>query len=67
MDALPEKMPRPEREAKPVGFIMLRADERAQFDALSSMQKGYFLHWLRSNPKDPQWSKAMLKAIGQRP
>ncbi len=60
----------PEMNAKPLGFIMLRDHERAEFDALSLAQKGYFLHWLRSNQRynhGDSWRKAVRKAREQRP
>lgn len=44
----------PELSAKPIGFVMLRDHERAEFDTMSAAQKGYFLHWLRSNGNVPR-------------
>lgn len=69
MSELPERMPRPEREAKPLTFMLLGDDEKAEFYALTDPQKGYFLHWVRSNPRWSQggWSRAIRKAREQRP
>lgn len=58
----------PELHAKAVAFIMLREDERAAFLALTPAQRGYFLHWCRSNPKrNPAWEWMIRRAKAQRP
>jgi hypothetical protein len=70
----------PELSAKPLGFIMLRPNERAEFDALSERQRGFFLHWVKSNGKRlgivdrwwrgdgmNWWKTGMRKAREQRP
>lgn len=63
------KMTSPEKNAKPLGFIMLRDHERAEFNALSEAQRGYFLHWVRSNRNcaGDYWNVAIKKAREQRP
>lgn len=58
----------PELTAKPLGFIMLRPHEQAAFDAMTEAQKGYFLHWCRSNPwSGRSWDKMVDRAKEPRP
>ncbi len=61
----------PEINAKPLGIIMLRDDERDEFASLSEAQKGFFLHWVRSNERRLRigvdwWKRGMRKAREQR-
>ena len=72
----------PELNAKPVGFVAMLKAERAGFEALSKAQRGYALHWVRSNEqrknrngsifaywrgKRDLWKAAIRKAKEQRP
>lgn len=57
----------PERHAKALGIILLQPEEKAEFAALTDAQKGFFLHWCRSNWRDDNaWSRGMRKARAQR-
>ena len=58
----------PELHAKSVAFIMLRDHERAAFETMTPAQRGYFLHWCRSNQKrNPSWGWMIRRAKAQRP
>lgn len=58
----------PELRAKPIGFILLDDDDREMFYALTEPQRGYFLHWWRSNPQRlPKWKWLIERAKAQRP
>ena len=58
----------PELSAKPICFILLREHEEAMFNALSDAQKGYFLHWYRSNPRQNKtWEWMIARAKANRP
>lgn len=59
-----------EMTAKPIGLIVPMESDVAEFKALSDQQKGYFLHWVRSNERrctGDWWKTAMRKAREQRP
>lgn len=59
----------PEATAKPIGLIIPRDEEMAAWNALTEAQRGYFLHWVRSNQDyaGDWWKTAMRKAREQRP
>jgi hypothetical protein len=62
-----ERLHYPERHAKALGVILLQEKERDEFNSLTDAQKGYFLHWCRSNWRDDNaWSRGMRKAKAQR-
>ncbi|MDB5531575.1 MAG: hypothetical protein JWR51_4678 [Devosia sp.] len=62
-------MSNPELKAKSLAFILLDDKEKASFDALTFAQKGYFLHWFRSNRDKaaPTWPAMIRRAKEQRP
>ena len=58
----------PELSSAPLGFIMMRQHEKAAYEAMTIEQKGYFIHWIRSNPWNQRsWGKMIKRAKGQRP
>jgi hypothetical protein len=59
----------PEATAKPIGLIVPREAEMAEWRSLSTEQHGYFLHWVRSNQRyaGDWWKTALRKAREQRP
>lgn len=58
----------PELTAKPIGFILLQDEERQAFYELTERQRGYFLHWWRSNQKrQPDWFWLCRRARAARP
>jgi hypothetical protein len=58
----------PVNKLKSVAFIMLRDHERTAFRTMTPAQRGYFLHWCRSNPKRrPSWESMIRRAKAQRP
>lgn len=58
-----------EMSAKPIGLVIPSEDDLAAFKALSQPQKGYFLHWVRSNQRyaGDWFTTAIRKAKEQRP
>lgn len=64
-------MASPEMNSKPIGFIMMPDSQKEAFAKLADHQKGYVLHWCRSNRRArltwDTWSWLVRRAKEQRP
>lgn len=61
-------MSKAEMQSKPLAFMLLGKGQVQEFYGMSEAQKGYFLHWYRSNQKvERDWNWMIRRAKERRP
>lgn len=56
----------PEMTAPHVGLLLFGDRNKAIFNALSDRQKGYFVHWVRSNPGWNYYRKGAVAKLARK-